>query len=319
MIKILCVLCLLLLNGCVGTHENNSTQYVTLTFTCVTDQEDQYEMNTYMYDLGKNEMKLVSQLPYNAQYPLTFYDKSRDTVYYTNRINGNDEVFAYNCQTKQSSQLTNGLFAVNAILKINDHQLAFIAVGKEVNVCFWIYDLEDNQLKLIDMDDFSISAQSFVNNEHSLIFAGYSSDEEWKLRDAYNSDKIDSYELPYTFYSYNAETGNLEELFTETDGDVTTMAADDDYIYYKVKNMFTADSKIIQYNRQSKTKEIVDDMDNVYSFIGIDDNEQDIIYIGNKSRGNSFLKKMNLKNRQEESLFTHENIEGQINNGFIVE
>lgn len=318
MIKILWVLCLLLLNGCTGMKEDKSKQYVTLTFTHVTDQEDQYEMNTYMYDLNKEELTLVSQLPYHAQYPLTFYDRSRDTVYYTNRIDGNDEVFAYNCQTKKSVQLTNGLFAVNAILKMNDHELAFIGAGEEVNVCLWIYDLDTNQLKLIDMDDFSISAQSFVNDEHSLIFTGYSSDEEWKLRDAYNSDKIDSYELPYTFYSYNAKTGRLEELFTETAGDVTTMAADDHYIYYKVKNMFTADSKIVRYDRQAKTKEIVDDMDNVYGFIGIDDQE-DIIYIGNKSKGNSFLKKMNLKNHKEESLFTHENIEGQINNGFIVE
>lgn len=70
--------CIFSLTSCSTSNESGfPEQYITFTFTHITDQEDEFEMNTYDYDFQKDELKQVSTIQYGSQYPLTYYDKQK--------------------------------------------------------------------------------------------------------------------------------------------------------------------------------------------------------------------------------------------------
>lgn len=75
-------------------------------------------------------MSKVFQFDYTAQYPLGFYDKTNQLVYYTQRVgtdkNYGDQIFVRDLKSKKSSRLTDNLFAVNYVIPSGD-QLFFVA------------------------------------------------------------------------------------------------------------------------------------------------------------------------------------------------
>lgn len=59
-------------------------------------------------------MYVYSYFKYKAQYPLIYYDRANQKVYYTQSIgeSHNDEINIYDCQTKTSKQISHGIFTV---------------------------------------------------------------------------------------------------------------------------------------------------------------------------------------------------------------
>ncbi|WP_416326005.1 hypothetical protein [[Eubacterium] hominis] len=306
--------CIFSLTSCSTSNESGfPEQYITFTFTHITDQEDEFEMNTYDYDFQKDELKQVATIQYGSQYPLTYYDKQKNVVYYTTKTKeNNDEIFEYNCENKQSRKMTNKLFAVNAMVKISPNKLALVAVSKQL-LQLWILDVETLELKEITMDDYMISAQSYREKTHSILLAGYSDSKEWELRNAYNEDEIDSYVVEYVVSEYHFDTGKQEEIFKESDGEIITMVGNDQVIYYKIMDPMSAKTKIMLYDRNTKKTTEVTNMGNIYQLIGISEDSQEILY----NTGSS-MNIFNVKTGKSTSLFTVD-VAGQINNGFLCE
>lgn len=143
-IKILItILCLCIFCACTNQNQQKKeiNHYISFTLTHTTNEDQVLEMNTYQYDLKLKKEKLISQLPFNTQYPLTYYDDIRNVVYYTYRINGNDELFEYNLKSKKSTQLTTDVFCINSIYKINKDNLLLFAVINNSSLGMWKYNL----------------------------------------------------------------------------------------------------------------------------------------------------------------------------------
>ena len=70
-------------------------------------------------------------------------------------------------------------------------------------------------------------------------------------------------------------------------------------------------------NRNSNIVSHIKQLDNSYYFIGINMKENEIIYVIKLSKGQSVLESMNLDTFEKKELFSHKDIEGQINNGFF--
>ncbi len=323
MIKTILCFCLSILLCACSPNEKDTNNYLSLTFTHVTDQENQFQMENYCYDLKTNDVKKMASFKYKAQYPLTYYDRANQKVYYTQRIGDshNDEIHVYDCQTKTSKQISNGIFAVNSIFKVAKDKLAVVAVKDELVLRLFTidtkkYTVEPMQIDGLDRKDFSIRAQYYNPQENVLTFGGYLASKEEKMLDDYNNELIDKYEYECPIYQYSFETKELKKILTETSGEITGLVASKDAIYYKVHDFINRNKKTIKYDVNSHKSQDIKELSNVYRLISIDNEDEEIYFVQNKERGSSSLVKMNLRTKKIEKLF-HESIEGQINNGFI--
>lgn len=315
--KIFLIISMIILSAC-SICENNSkpvfsSDYICYTYTHVTNQANKYEMNTYLYDLTSYKSKIVSSLNYNAQYPLTYYDKSENVVYYTQREgeSHNDEVYRYDCKTNKIKKLTEGIYAVNAIYKVGKDKLALIAVTNSNYIHLVFLNTSTLELNEIYKDDYSITAHYYDQKRNKMILAGYMADEEYKVRDEYNSGLIDTYIVDNTIYEYDIETGVFELVFNSNTGYIVSLVGNEDYIYFKENDYISSDKRIIMYDCHTKEKSQSIDFKGVYELIAISDNSDYILYSNDKK-----IKMINLNNGKIDNLF-NDNTEGIINNGFL--
>lgn len=319
-IKIITVsLCICLLVGCQSSIvQGFDKQYLTITFTHVTDKDAVFEINTYSYDFNKNKINLISKIPYDSQYPLTYYDMNENKVYYSKKVqNKGDEMFFYDCKTRKIKQLTSELYAINYIVKIKENKLLLTAASDEGLLQLYLFDLENQKLQRIFMEDYMVTTQSYNLKSNSVLISGYQNSKETKLRDEYNSGIIDHYEVEYIIYEYFFETGERKELFKESNIEIQSMVNNNDYIYYKGFNKESLETSVLRYNIKSKEKTEIKQLKNIYQLVGLSDNSKMIIFISNEERGKSSLKAMNIDTNEITDIFTP-SIEGQINNGFLV-
>ncbi|MFD1776958.1 hypothetical protein [Paenibacillus rhizophilus] len=114
-----------------------TADYITMTYSeySTTDENGAIKTQILSYDTATKEMKKVFEFDYTAQYPLGFYDKPNQLLYYTQRVNTDkdygDQIFVRDLSSNKSNQLTNNLYAVNYIIPSGD-QLFFVANVKGV-------------------------------------------------------------------------------------------------------------------------------------------------------------------------------------------
>lgn len=322
--KLLFILCLFTLFGCSTIQkEPFHDQYLAMTFTHVTDDENRFEMDTYMYDFETKEAQLISELNYNAQYPLSYYDKENHLVYYTRREGEShyDEVYEYNPQTKEEKKLTDGVYAVNAMMKTGKNELTLVAVtdNRLLHLCH--INLETLKIEEVYKDQFTIAAEYYDPIRQKIIVAGYDEEEEYKITTQYNSELIDKISFDIFIYEYDLSSHTYKEVCTFEDSsyEITSIIGNEEFIYYYEYDSTTLlNKKVIKYDRKSKTEEEIDfiNADRLYGLVAISQDSQNIIFIDDKARGDSSLKIVDVNTKEDLNLF-HENIEGQINNAFL--
>lgn len=96
--------------------------YITFTVTHGTYEERNLESDVYYYNPGSRELKRIAVVPYNAQYPLTVYDKRRDMVFYSAKAASGvgDQLYAYDYKKGEQTQLTDNIFAINHIIPLDN-------------------------------------------------------------------------------------------------------------------------------------------------------------------------------------------------------
>lgn len=301
-----------------------NNQYLSITFTHTTNQEDQFTMDNYAYDFQNKEIKKIASFDYNAQYPLTYYDRENNKVYYTKRTSDShsDEIYVYNCDAKESVKISNGIFAVNSIFKISKEKLLAVAVGDELdNLFFYEIDLTHNTVKRMKMDgidikDFNVIANYYNNEDNSLYFAGYSYANEYKLRDDYNNELIDDYEVTYFIYKYSFGKKQLTKVIEKPGLGINSLVAGNGKIYFYCRGIYAKEVGTYAYDLKSKKTQVIKELEDIYQLVSYDDTQDEILYIANEYRGSSALYKMNSKTHTKEQVF-HESVEGQINNAFL--
>lgn len=106
-----------------------------LSITCTpyhTDCEGVWNSLIYQYIPRTHALTEVYRFPLTAQYPLGVLHAYDRTLYYTKQDTSKcDQIFSYNLDTKEESQLTHQLFAVNYIIPTESH-LFFVATDTGV-------------------------------------------------------------------------------------------------------------------------------------------------------------------------------------------
>lgn len=295
--------------------------YLSITLTTITDEANQFEMNNYCYDLENNTMDQIASFDYASQYPLSYYDKVENMVYFTHESQkGNDEIYQYNCKSKKIKQMTDRLFAVNAMYKVNEDELMLVAVEQD-SALLQIYTLNTKSKSLdkvditgIGIDDFVVYEQYYNPDNHSFIFAGYDEDVEYEKRDQYNNDIIDNCLVDFSIYQYSLDTKELTQITSIETDEMLSLIGNNEYIYYQTVSLNDGKKRVFEYNIQTHQTKEIKELSKIYRLVALKD--QNIFYIENVNQGQSSLKKIDLKTMRYEELFTHD-IEGQMNNGAL--
>lgn len=198
------------------------SEYITMTVTKYEDPNlgaDGDMLSTIiLLEPSSKETKEVFSFPYTTQYPLGYYDKIENTVYYTKRITTGegygDQIFSYDLNIKKEIQLTDDLFAVNYILSEGD-SVFFVAVKKKEPVL-----LLGNYNKITGettywRNDGDTSVETLVLDRINkrIFISAFSEDEKRQNIIQYT---IDNFIMPkYTVYETDFDFSYTKEIHKE--------------------------------------------------------------------------------------------------------
>ena len=168
---------------------------------------DYRPVRTCVFDVDSQKMKTIISLKHNAQYTLTYYAGKGDLIYYVtnpdkNREDG-DQLYSYNIKTKKSKQLTDNLYAINAIVPMKGNKLFLAAVEEGTHtVSPMCYDISSGQLKNLSWDpDLFVRRVAQDPQTGTVYIVGYSNSEDYKRRNDFNEGKIKKCGIDNTIYT----------------------------------------------------------------------------------------------------------------------
>lgn len=177
LIYILVIFLVVSVTGCQNKPEEISASGKYISYTVTAENDDKsLEMITFAYDLDDDSNIGVSKMEYNAQYPLTAYDKKNNKVYYSSRIDDADNLFELDLKTGGTKQLTDSLFAINYIIPV-DNELYLVAVENGVRA-MGLFKLVNNKLeRILDDVDAFVWKVNYNPDLQTLVFNTYSQSE----------------------------------------------------------------------------------------------------------------------------------------------
>ncbi len=316
------IVAVLVLCGCIPQNKDNIKPYLSFTFTHITDKEEVFITNNYYYDLYEEKTYKKHNFEYTSQYPLSYYDKELDCVYFTQRKGSshNDEIYKYDCKTKEEKKISNGIYAVNSMYKISDKENLILveAASKTRNVKFFVINGDKESIKEfkidgIEYDDFNISDSYFDYKNNTLYFLGCLESERYEFYNQWYLQSGENGDFEHKIYKYNFDNNELDYIMSYDLLDPYSIVCDGKKLYLKTSH-YNGKIEAIEYDLVSKKIKERKDLLIVYDFIGIIDN--DLYFIHTIERGCSVVKKMNLYTNEITTIHD-ENIEGQLNNGHI--
>lgn len=175
-----CVFIALIVLSLFGCSKENTSEYISITNTY--ENINSLKTDVLLYDFQNNNTRKIMSVPYTSQYPLTLYNTENDAIYFTalSKEKKGDELFALNCKTNKSRQLTNSFFAINNIFDMgNQLFIAGVKRGGDTLVKPYLYNKGDKMIKeLYVKDDFNICCASYNAETYDLFIAGYLSQAE---------------------------------------------------------------------------------------------------------------------------------------------
>lgn len=231
LIYILVIFLVVSVTGCQNKPEEISAsgKYISYTVTAVNDDES-LEMTTFAYDLDDDSNIGVSKMEYNAQYPLTAYDKKNNKVYYSSRIDDADNLFELDLKTGNTKQLTDSLFAINYIIPV-DNELYLVAVENGERA-MGLFKFVNNKLERIfdDVDAF-VWKVNYNPDLQTLVFNTYSQSELDKNME--EPDDGTPRQGKNTIWTLNTANNEFKKVATTKPGYITDISMDEEgNIYY---------------------------------------------------------------------------------------
>lgn len=324
---------LIILVGCtaIGNKEsdiisNSFNDYITITCTGYNNgknNEDGMTTQIWCFDPASGMSEQIYDFNTSAQYSLGYYDKKNEDVYYVKRVfkgdNYGDELFQLNLETGQEIQLTEGIFAINHIIPLED-RIFIVACkkGERADKLSYI-DKKTNKLVWWEEDkDYCVRSIAINKSNKSIYISAYSMAER---DESVRKQKDGDFEMPmHTIYEIEYELNNWKKIFSEkwdirslmTSNNKITALCEEEY------NNFNDDTIMVNVNLE--TKEITMD-----TWIGprVSNNNPDyssdgqFIYGISIVEGKRGLVKYNIKTkRMKMCLETHKS--SFINNIFVV-
>lgn len=243
-----------------------AADYITMTYSeyATTDENGAIKTQILSYDTATKQMKTVFQFDYTAQYPLGFYDKPNQLVYYTQRVETDkdygDQIFVRDLTSEKSTQLTDNLFAINYVIPSGD-QLFFVAnVKGEQAIRLGAIDLNTNKMSLWGDDDMLVEAITLDHKNKKIYASAYSLKERnYSLAHQDGPAGQNNFKMPtYSVYETDYDLKEKTKLFSENywirmlmnkEGHVIAFG-DTEYNKGQVPSM------VVDYNTVSKTSSV---------------------------------------------------------------
>ncbi|MFB5675401.1 hypothetical protein ACE3NQ_17345 [Paenibacillus terreus] len=154
--------------------------YITMSYSeyATTNENGEIKTQILSYDTSTKKLEKIFEFDYTAQYPLGYYDKTNQLVYYTQRVGADqeygDQIFVRDLSSNKSTQLTDNLFAVNYVIPSGD-QLFFAAnVKGEQVVRLGAINLKTKKMELWGDNDTIIEAITVDHSNKKIYISAYS-------------------------------------------------------------------------------------------------------------------------------------------------
>ncbi|WP_233280979.1 hypothetical protein [Paenibacillus algicola] len=240
-----------------------TADYITLTYSeyATTDENGAIKTQILSYDTDTKKIKTVFQFDYTAQYPLGFYDKPNQLVYYTQRVGTDkdhgDQIFVKDLLSEKNTQLTDNLFAVNYIIPSGD-QLFFVAnVKGEQAIRLGAVDLNSMEMTLWGDDDILVEAITLDQNNKKIYASAYSLKErQYNLAHQDGPVGQNNFKMPtYTIYETDYNLKEKTKLFSNNYWIRMLMNKEGHVIAFgdKKYNQGQVPSMVVDYDTGNKT------------------------------------------------------------------
>lgn len=310
-----------------STTAPHIADYITMTYSqyATTDDNGAIKTQILSYEPDTKEMKKVFEFDYTAQYPLGFYDKSNERVYYTQRVDTEidygDQIFVRDLAEGTSIQLTESLFAVNYMIP-SGNQLFFVAnVKGEQAIRLGVIDLNTNAMTLWGDEDMLVEAITLDHTNQKIYVSAYSLEQRnYSQTHQDGPAGQNNFKMPtYTVYETDYDLKEKTKLFSKnywirmlmnTDGHVYAFC---DKEYNKGQDPSTVVDYDITMKTTNETKWGTARLQRGEANYSSDGNKIYAIAIVKNKRG---LHEYNVQNNTFTALFTPE--DGFINNIQVV-
>ena len=267
-------------------------------------------------DERKGNLKTVVRLEHNAQYSLTYCDVKNGIVYYVTNEDGSrrggDQLYSYDMNTGNHRQLTEGIYAINFIVPINENKLLLVAVvGGTHNISPLCYDIKSGKLESWEWDDDFFVNYAFRDSQTGTVYiSGYSNAKDYQMRDQLNNREIEKYGIDNYIYRIDKD-GKYEKIFTCKDRYITSFAVNGKVVLCmtKVESFDDADYKVVRYDVDSKEEKTLKNISIPGDIIDLDDSGENVY----SSTGGQIIK-TNLSLGTEETIYKVDREKEYINN-----
>ena len=259
-------------SGCFPNQEVSKleSEYVTFTYSrYVTDEPNSSIINEFWYyDSIEQLAKKIFEIEYTSQYPLGYYDKANNLIYYTKSVlldqstdTSGDQIFVTDLNTNTEKQLTEDLFAVNYIIPV-ENQLLFVARPQKSNV-LQLGSLNLNTGELTywgsedTIDDTNIETIS-VDQKNKKIYVSAYSDAERRYNVLHQDGPAgkNNFKMPlHSVYKIDYSFEKYRVLFSKNEWIRTILTTDNVVAAFSDKQYNEADvpSTLIRYSLTDNT------------------------------------------------------------------
>lgn len=221
--------CMALSLLCACSPQNELSQYHFTNLSYAYMGEKQFFAETCVYDFESDKTttkdKYFLDIEGRDEYPIGAYDSKENTIIYSAKDKqDNNQVYVYDIQSKNTTQLTNESLEITNIIPRNNDYIV-IGSNKKENDLLSLYsiDKKTHDVKQIEVtdpdgkyDDLSVWQIGYVPQTDGIIIQAASNSEEYKLTDEWNKqEEHETKDINIPFYHYYYHDGQLDYLFTK--------------------------------------------------------------------------------------------------------
>lgn len=203
-------------------------QIVTLNYRNGENDNDGILLDLYEYSVSDHKMEEVVELPIDSVYPVAYYDRKREKVFFSDDPYGYnyDNLYEYDFETIK--QVTFGKNIFNDMFVVKDKMYLNVAPQYSTVTKPAIFDMDTYEITYLNAADndtwyTSLSYSSLTNK----LFAITNSDDEMRTERVRRVTHI----RPKSIVSFSPEFKNFEELYHTEDCEVyLSRQLDDNHI-----------------------------------------------------------------------------------------
>jgi len=248
--------------GCSNSNSAavSSGDYVSITYSKEAEGSDDIKTQILSYDCNKKKIQEVFEFEYTSQYPLGYYDRKNELVYYTKRVKNKeeygDQIFVTDLSNHKELQLTDNLFAVNYVIP-SENKIFFVGRPKHSEVVkLGSIDKNTNQISYWGDGDTNVEALT-VDEKNKKVYISAYSEKERQYNVTHQDGPVGqlNFKMPlFTVYEINYTFENTQKLISKN-MHIRTIMNNKDSIFALCDEKYNDDAPSILCTYNLLTKE----------------------------------------------------------------